>query len=153
MLGTTSARGRGWIRLHEKGDKEHEAPCVPKLEAYLYAYIAAAGIADDQDGPVFRTTGRGIKTRIGNHSMRATDDLDATFRRQQGWQPSSRRMIRSRGTPSVQNQRRILNGNYPVGFFTRILTGVPYEFFIRIVAIVLIHRFRLLLLLAAPLQP
>jgi hypothetical protein len=23
------------VRLHEKGGKEHEAPCVPKLEAYL----------------------------------------------------------------------------------------------------------------------
>jgi integrase len=26
---------RGWVRLHEKGGKEHEAPCIPKLEAYL----------------------------------------------------------------------------------------------------------------------
>ena len=25
---------RGWVRLHEKGGKEHEAPCVPKLEIY-----------------------------------------------------------------------------------------------------------------------
>jgi site-specific recombinase XerD len=91
---------RGWVRLHEKGGKEHEAPCVPKLEAYLDAYITAAGIADDKDGPLFRTTGRftgrahrmtqqdgyrmiqrrarqaGIKTRIGNHSMRATGITD-----------------------------------------------------------------------------
>jgi hypothetical protein len=22
---------RGWVRLHEKGGKEHEAPCIPKL--------------------------------------------------------------------------------------------------------------------------
>jgi site-specific recombinase XerC len=91
---------RGWVRLHEKGGKEHEAPCVPKLEAYLDAYIAAAGIGNDKDGPLFRTTGRstgrphrmtqqdgyrmiqrrarqaGIKTRIGNHSMRATGITD-----------------------------------------------------------------------------
>lgn len=91
---------RGWIRLHEKGGKEHEAPCVPKLEGYLDAYIAAAGIGDDKDGPLFRTTGRftgtphrmtqqdgyrmlqrrtrkaGIKTRIGNHSLRATGITD-----------------------------------------------------------------------------
>jgi site-specific recombinase XerD len=46
---------RGWVRLHEKGGKEHEAPCVPKFEAYLDACIAAAGIADDKDGPLFRT--------------------------------------------------------------------------------------------------
>ena len=91
---------RGWVRLHEKGDKEHEAACVPRPEAYLDAYIAAAGIGDDRDGPLFRTTGRftgtphrmtqqdgyrmigrrerqaGIKTRIGNHSMRATGITD-----------------------------------------------------------------------------
>jgi hypothetical protein len=41
-----------------KGGKEHEAPCMPKLEAYLDAYITTAGIADDKDGPLFRTTGR-----------------------------------------------------------------------------------------------
>lgn len=91
---------RGWIRLHEKGGKEHEAPCVSKLETYLDEYIAAAAIADDQDGPLWRTTGRfsgaphrmtqqdayrmiawrarkaGIETRIGNHSLRATGITD-----------------------------------------------------------------------------
>jgi integrase/recombinase XerD len=99
-VGDYFSQGRGWVRLHEKGGKEHEAPCVPKLEAYLDAYIAAAGIADDKDGPLFRTTGRstgrvhrmtqqdgyrmiqrrarqaGIKTRIDNHSMRATGITD-----------------------------------------------------------------------------
>jgi len=91
---------RGWVRLDEKGGKEHEAPCVPKLEAFLDEYIAAAGIAANMDGPLFRTTGRstgtphrmtqqdayrmierrakqaGIKTKIGNHSMRATGITD-----------------------------------------------------------------------------
>jgi len=33
---------RGWVRLHEKGGKEHEAPCVPKLEAFLDEYIETA---------------------------------------------------------------------------------------------------------------
>jgi site-specific recombinase XerD len=87
---------RGWVRLHEKGGKEHEVPCHHNLEHYLDEYIAAAGIAGDPDGPLFRTTGRktgkqhpmwqqdayrmiqrraadaGIKTRIGNHTFRAT---------------------------------------------------------------------------------
>lgn len=87
---------RSRVRLHEKGGKEHEAQCHHKLEAYLDEYIAVAGIADDKDGPLFRTTGQftgmqhrmtqpdayrmiqrrakqaGIKTHIGNHSMRAT---------------------------------------------------------------------------------
>ncbi|MGO9061564.1 MAG: tyrosine-type recombinase/integrase [Candidatus Binataceae bacterium] len=89
---------RGWVRLHEKGGKEHEVPCHHNLEQYLDEYIAAAGIAGDPDGPLFRTaagktgvlTGNamwqqdayrmiqrragaaGIKTRIGNHTFRAT---------------------------------------------------------------------------------
>ncbi len=88
---------RGWVRLHEKGGKEHEAPCHHKLEVYLDEYIAAAGIAEDKRGPLFRTTGRtshrmtqpdayrmirrranaaGIETKIGNHSLRATGITD-----------------------------------------------------------------------------
>jgi site-specific recombinase XerD len=91
---------RGWVRLHEKGGKEHEAPCHHKLEAFLDEYIAAGGIADDKNGALFRTTGRatgqahrmtqpdayrmierrarsaGIKTKIGNHSLRATGITD-----------------------------------------------------------------------------
>jgi site-specific recombinase XerD len=91
---------RGWVRLHEKGGKEHEAPCHHKLEVLLDAYLAAAGIAGDGDGPLFRTTGRttgeqhrmtqrdayrmiqrraraaGIKTKVGNHSLRATGITD-----------------------------------------------------------------------------
>jgi integrase/recombinase XerD len=89
---------RGWVRLHEKGGKEHEVPCHHNLEQYLDEYITAAGIVGDQDGPLFRTaagkTGEltrnamwqqdayrmiqrraadtGIKTRIGNHTFRAT---------------------------------------------------------------------------------
>lgn len=84
------------MRLHEKGGKEHEVPCHHKLEQHLDEYIAAAGIAGDPDGPLFRTSGRktgkqhpmwqqdawrmvqrrahsaGIETRICNHTFRAT---------------------------------------------------------------------------------
>ena len=86
------------MRLHEKGGKEHEVPCHHNLERYLDEYIAAAGIAEDPDAPLFQTaagrTGRltgnalwqqdayrmiqrrakaaGIQTRIGNHTFRAT---------------------------------------------------------------------------------
>jgi site-specific recombinase XerD len=87
---------RGWVRLHEKGGKEHEVPCHHSLEKLLDEYIAASGIAGDPNGPLFRTTGRktgqaqamwqqdvyrmiqrraaaaGIKTKIGNHTFRAT---------------------------------------------------------------------------------
>jgi site-specific recombinase XerD len=90
---------RGWIRLHEKGGKEHAVPCNHALETLLDAYIEAAGIKDDPEGPLFRTVPHraadelthnplwqqdahrmiqrrakvaGIKTRIGNHTFRAT---------------------------------------------------------------------------------
>ena len=91
---------RGWVHLHEKGGKEHEVPCHHNLEKYLDEYIAGGGkvIADDPDGPLFRTAAgksgllsrnamwqqdayrmiqrrakaAGIKTRIGNHTFRAT---------------------------------------------------------------------------------
>ena len=89
---------RGWVRLHEKGGKEHVVPCHHNLELYLDSYLAAARIVGDLDGPLFRTAaGRtglltakplwqqdayrmiqrrakaaGIRTRIGNHTFRAT---------------------------------------------------------------------------------
>jgi site-specific recombinase XerD len=89
---------RLWVRLREKGGKRHEMPCHHNLEAYLHEYIAGAGISEDPKGPLFRTIGRttgqltrtplpqanayamirrrghavGIKTKIGNHTFRAT---------------------------------------------------------------------------------
>ena len=89
---------RGWVRLHEKGGKEHEMPTHHNLDKYLEEYIAAAGIAQDRKGPLFRTSrGRGgelvdrpllqsdvwrmirrraaqagIETEIGCHTFRAT---------------------------------------------------------------------------------
>lgn len=89
---------RLWVRLREKGGKQHEMPCHHHLDAYLYAYIKDAGLAEDPKGPLFRTIGRGtknltrtplpqanayamisrraaaagIETKLGNHSFRAT---------------------------------------------------------------------------------
>lgn len=89
---------RAWVRLHEKGGKQHEMPAHHNLESYIDAYVKAAGIEDDDKGPLFRSakgkTGTlsrkamaqpdvwrmirkrakqaGIKTRIGCHSFRAT---------------------------------------------------------------------------------
>jgi integrase len=87
-----------WLRLHEKGGKRHDMPAHHNLEAYLDAYITAAGLASDPKGPLFRSTvGRSgeladrplqqpdvhrmiscrataadIRTRIGCHTFRAT---------------------------------------------------------------------------------
>lgn len=87
---------RGWVRLHEKGGKEHEVPCHHTLEKFLDEYLAVAGTAGDPEGPLFRSVGRktgrreamwqqdvyrmiqrraaaaGIATKIGNHTFRAT---------------------------------------------------------------------------------
>lgn len=101
MSATTLSRGGGvGFACTRKAAKEHEAPCVSRLDTHLDTYIAAAGIAEDKDGPLFCTTGRstgkphrmtqqegyrmiarrakdaGIETRIGNHSLRATGITD-----------------------------------------------------------------------------
>ncbi len=88
---------RAWVRLHEKGGKEHEMPCHHNLEAWLQAYIEGAQLELEKgwlfrtvagrsgklsgnpmaQGDVFRMIGRraeaaSIRTRIGCHSFRAT---------------------------------------------------------------------------------
>ena len=89
---------RFWVRLQEKGGKAHAMPCHHRLEVYLIAYLEQTGIMEDDDGPLFRTIGRGtgrltttplpqanayamirrrteaagIKTKVGNHSFRVT---------------------------------------------------------------------------------
>ena len=88
---------RLWVRLHEKGGKQHEMPCHHRLEEFLHAYIEGTGLAGDKavlfraavgrtgqlserslgQADVYRMIRRravqaGIKTRIGCHSFRAT---------------------------------------------------------------------------------
>jgi len=93
-------RGAGWVlRLHEKGGKHHVMPCHHAAAEALHTYIAAAGIAADKKGWLFRTAkghrgtklaekpmdqadawcmvrrrakAAGIMAPIGNHSFRAT---------------------------------------------------------------------------------
>jgi site-specific recombinase XerD len=89
---------RLWVRLDEKGGKQHAMPCHHNLEAYLLAYIDGAGLANQPKALLFqsysRATGQltgktlpqanayamiqrrakaaGICTRVGNHTFRAT---------------------------------------------------------------------------------
>ena len=89
---------RWWVRLHEKGGKRHEMPAHHNLEAYLDAYIEAAGIRDGGKSPLLRSaagrtgtltdkpmnridawrmiqrhaTGLGMRVKIGCHTFRAT---------------------------------------------------------------------------------
>jgi len=95
-------RKRWWLRLREKNGKINQMPCHHKLEAYLDAYLAAAGIAEDRKGPLFRAaigrTGKlssrpvsrtdvwymvrrraadaQLETSIGCHTFRATGITD-----------------------------------------------------------------------------
>jgi site-specific recombinase XerD len=89
---------RLWVRLHEKGGKQHAMPCNHNLETYLHEYIDGAGLASDPKALLFqtysRTTGQltsnplpqvnaymmiqrrsksgEIATKICNHTFRAT---------------------------------------------------------------------------------
>ena len=47
-----------WLRLQEKGGKHHAVPVHHKAEAYLDAYLAAAGIAAEKDAPLWRSMPR-----------------------------------------------------------------------------------------------
>jgi hypothetical protein len=60
-----SPRFKGILFFPQAG-KEHEVPCHHNLEQYLDAYIAAAGIAADRDGPLFRTAAGKTGTLTGN---------------------------------------------------------------------------------------
>jgi integrase len=96
-----SHNSKVWNSLGEtarEGGKAVAVPCHHNLEAYLHAYLDGTSIASDAQGPLFRTVGRGtgqltrtplpqantyamvqrraraagIRTRIGNHTFRAT---------------------------------------------------------------------------------
>jgi site-specific recombinase XerD len=89
---------RHWVRLREKGGKRHEMPCHHNLELYLTEYLERTGLGADPKAWLFPTIRRdtdeltspplphanayamiqlsakreGLKTKIGNHSFRAT---------------------------------------------------------------------------------
>jgi site-specific recombinase XerD len=89
---------RLWVRLQEKGGKQHAMPCHHNLETYLHEYIDGAGLASDPKALLFQSYSRGtgqltgnplpqanacamiqrraraagITTKIGNHTFRAT---------------------------------------------------------------------------------
>jgi site-specific recombinase XerD len=64
---------RWWVRLHEKGGKRHEMPAHHNLEAYLDAYIEAAGLRNGRKTPLFRTA----VGRTGTLTATAMNRVDA----------------------------------------------------------------------------
>jgi site-specific recombinase XerD len=71
---------RWWLRLHEKGGKFHEVPAHHNAEAYLDAYLAAAGIADARKLPLFRSASGKTGTLTGQPLARR-NALDMVKRR------------------------------------------------------------------------
>ena len=63
---------RSFLRLHEKGSKEKDIPTHHRLEEYLDEYLAAAGIADEAEGPLFRSAA-GRSPKLTDREMRRTD--------------------------------------------------------------------------------
>jgi site-specific recombinase XerD len=70
---------RSWVRLHEKGGKRHEVPCHHNAEAYLDAYLDAAGIREEKKSPLFRSVD--ARRRITANPMARTDVLRMVKRR------------------------------------------------------------------------
>ncbi|HEY4360378.1 MAG TPA: tyrosine-type recombinase/integrase [Bryobacteraceae bacterium] len=73
---------RWWVRLHEKGGKRHEVPCHHNAEAYLDAYLDAAGIRDEKKSPLFRSVDK--RRKITGNAMTRTDVLRMVKRRALG---------------------------------------------------------------------
>ena len=87
-----------WVRLRGRGGRPHTMPCHHNPATYLTAYIDGAGLAEDPEGPLFCTIGRGtglltrtplpqtnayamirrraaatgIMAKVGNHTFRVT---------------------------------------------------------------------------------
>jgi site-specific recombinase XerD len=74
---------RWWVRLHEKGGKRHEMPCHHNLEAYLDAYLQAAGILEAKKSPLFRSA-RGRTDELTELAMHRVDVWRMIRRRAKG---------------------------------------------------------------------
>lgn len=68
------------VRLREKGGKDVALPCHHNLETYLHAYLNESGIAEDRDGPLFRTIGRGT-SRLTRTALSRVNAWDMVRRR------------------------------------------------------------------------
>lgn len=64
---------RWWFRLHEKGGKRHDVPAHHNAEAYMDAYLEAAGSPDEKKAHLFRTT----RARTGELTDRKLTRNDA----------------------------------------------------------------------------
>ena len=70
---------RWWLRLREKGGKEHALPVHHKGEEYLDAYLETAGIAADRGTPLWRSLTR--TRELGERRMSRVDVFRMVKRR------------------------------------------------------------------------
>jgi integrase/recombinase XerD len=70
---------RWWLRLYEKGNRQHQVPAHHKAEEYLDAYIEAAGIAGEKGSPLFRRLNR--KRQLTAGRLARDEALDMVKRR------------------------------------------------------------------------
>jgi len=96
---------RSWIRLHEKGGKRHEVPAHHNAEAYLDAYLEAAGITDEKKSPLFRSVNN--RRQLTANPMARTDVLRMVKRRalEAGLPISAKIRSRSPGHPEAGRMR------------------------------------------------
>ncbi|MGH9342136.1 MAG: tyrosine-type recombinase/integrase [Terriglobia bacterium] len=70
---------RWWFRLHEKGGKLHDVPAHHNAEAYIDAYIDAAGMWNEKKTPLFRSVDK--HRQITANALTRTDVLRMIKRR------------------------------------------------------------------------
>jgi integrase len=71
---------RYWLRPHEKGGKFHEVPVHHVAENYLDEYLEAAGISEEKNKPLFRST-RGRSRELTARAMSRFDAYKMIQRR------------------------------------------------------------------------
>ena len=72
---------RAFFRLHEKGGRYNVVPAHHTAQAYVDAYLAGAGIADDRRGPLFRSCEPGRRDALQARAMSRLSALRMIKRR------------------------------------------------------------------------
>jgi site-specific recombinase XerD len=81
---------RVWLRLHEKGGKEHDIPCHHMLESYLLSYLAALGDVTDPKTPLFQT----FKNSVSEDGCRVLVATGKSISQSRAWDMLQRRAKR-----------------------------------------------------------
>lgn len=92
------------LQLIEKGGKQHAMPCHHAAAEALHAYIAAAGIAEDKKGLMFRTAKGHHGTALADKPM---DQADA-------WRMVRRRALAAGIMAPIGNHSFARPGSRPI---------------------------------------